>query len=76
MPVIEEEDPNVYKDGDDSEIDTLFKESNLLQATGNVSPSTHVEEQDYISNPSHSPEFFTLHTDVRGLLIRELYKKN
>lgn len=28
VPMVEEEDPNVYKDVEDPKIDTLFKESN------------------------------------------------
>lgn len=43
MSVVKEEDQNMYKDSKDSEIDVLFKESDLLQATGDVSHSPHVK---------------------------------
>lgn len=71
VPVAEEEDPYIYRDGEDPEIDALFKEFDLLQATGSISSFPHVEGQGYISDPSHSPELFTLPTDVCRQLIRE-----
>lgn len=71
MPVVEEDNSNVYKKEEDPKIDALFDESDLLKAIGDVSLSTQVDEQGYIPDPSHSPEFFTWLTDVRRRLIRE-----
>lgn len=45
MPIAEEEVPGIYRDGDDPEIEVLFKESELLQTAGYASPPANVETQ-------------------------------
>lgn len=74
-PMAKEDNPNVYKKEDDSEIAALFNESNLLQTVGDVYPPPQVDRQGCISNPSHSYEFFTLLTDVRRRFIREYWQR-
>lgn len=34
VPVVEEDNPNVYKDGQDPAIDAMFNEADLLQTVG------------------------------------------
>lgn len=45
MPITEEEVPGIYRDGEDPEIEALFKEFELLQTAGNASPPVNVETQ-------------------------------
>lgn len=62
VPVVEEDNPNMYMGGQDPAIDTMFDEANVLRTAGDGSSAPQIDRQGCISNPSHSPEFFTLPT--------------
>lgn len=55
VPVAEEDNPNVYIDGQDPTINAMFIGVDLLQTIGGGSTSPQVDREGCIPNPSYSP---------------------